>query len=249
MGFVIQWLRSFVFTIQMYVMLAVIGFGLMPFALVSRTWVYRTIHTYIWWVRWTASWMINLKFEVRGTPPKDEVIVGAKHHSFLDVLMIAGAVPKPKFIMKSSLRYVPVIAQYAKLTGTVAVERGKRSQAIKHMMAEISRGDAPRGQLMIYPQGTRVAPGAYKPYKIGTYVLYSELGQACVPVAANVGLFWGKYGIYKEAGTAIIEFLDPIKPGLDSDAFMEKLEETIEFHSNKLMKEAGFDVDPQDNEH
>ena len=147
--------------------------------------------------------------------------------------------------MKASLKWAPILGQYAMRIGCIPVERGKRAEAIKYMMEEVQSGSAPAGQLIIYPQGTRVAPNDYVPYKVGTAVLYRETGQKCVPAATNVGVFWPRYGIYREKGTAVVEFLEPIEQGLDKEAFMSRLEKAIETRSNELMKEAGFVGIPQ----
>jgi 1-acyl-sn-glycerol-3-phosphate acyltransferase len=94
--------------------------------------------------------------------------------------------------------------------------------------------------LIIYPQGTRVAPGEKLPYKVGTAVLYTQLGQPCVPVGTNVGIFWQKRGIVRHPGLAVVDFLPSIAPGLSNDAFMAELERRVETSSNALMREAGF---------
>ncbi|NIR61199.1 MAG: 1-acyl-sn-glycerol-3-phosphate acyltransferase, partial [Gammaproteobacteria bacterium] len=91
----------------------------------------------------------------------------------------------PKFIMKSILRYAPFLGWYALRIGCVPVDRGRRAEAIRQMMRGVTDGTAPAGQLIIYPQGTRVAPGRHLPYKVGTAVLYHETGQSCVPAATN----------------------------------------------------------------
>jgi 1-acyl-sn-glycerol-3-phosphate acyltransferase len=226
----------------MYVMMLVLAIFFTPFAIFSRDWVYRAVHTYCAWVRWTASWMVGLKSEVRGTPPSDEVLIAAKHQSFFDIIMIVSAVPKPKFIMKSSLRFAPILGWYALRLGCVPVNRGKRAEAIRQMMAGVKDGSAPAGQLIIYPQGTRVAWDAKRPYKVGTYVLYKELQQPCVPTTCNVGVFWPRHGIYRRPGHAIVEFLDPIAPGLAQAEFMRRLEDDVEGGSRELMEEAGFKV-------
>ena len=96
---------------------------------------------------------------------------------------------------------------------------------------------------MIYPQGTRVAPGAKKPYKVGTAVLYEGLGFPCVPVATNAGVFWPRTGVMRKPGLAIVDFLDPIEPGVGRDDFLARLEDVIETRSNELMLEVGFDPD------
>jgi 1-acyl-sn-glycerol-3-phosphate acyltransferase len=192
--------------------------------------------------------MVGLRSEIRGAPPGDEVIIAAKHQSFFDIIMIVHVIPRPKFIMKSSLKYAPILGWYANRMGCIAVDRGRRAVAIAQLKAGALDARNGPGQLIIYPQGTRVAPGASRPYKIGTGVLYEQLGQDCVPAATNVGVFWPRHGIYRKPGLAVVEFLPRIKTGLAVDDFMATLKETVEEASDRLMVEAGFDVGaPDDN--
>ncbi|RYI03168.1 MAG: 1-acyl-sn-glycerol-3-phosphate acyltransferase, partial [Acetobacteraceae bacterium] len=184
--------------------------------------------------------LTGLKSEVRGTPPTGEALIAAKHQSFLDIILIFNAVPAGKFIMKRELMFTPFLGQYALRIGCVPVNRGKRGAAIARMKADVAAGAAEPGQLIIYPQGTRVAPGASKPYKVGTGLLYEQLGQPCHPVGTNVGLFWPKHGILRKPGLAVVEFLPPIAPGLPIPEFMAQLETRIEASSNSLLSEAGF---------
>ena len=165
-------------------------------------------------------------------------MVAAKHQSFLDIILIFGAMDRPRFIMKRELIYAPIIGLYALRIGCIAVNRGKRSAAMKKMKEDLKKGLADPGQLIIYPQGTRVAPGVSKPYKIGTGVTYEALGQTCVPVAVNCGYFWPRRGILKKPGRAVVEFLDPIEPGLSVKDFMQRLEAVVEAESNRLLEEA-----------
>jgi len=243
MGHAIQWLRSLLFVGQIYVMMPVIGLLFAPWALFSRTGARVCCKTYSHWVFWTARWMVGIRTEVRGTPPSGEILIAAKHQSFLDIMMIFTALPKAKFIMKKEILYTPVIGQYAKLLGCVAVDRGKRGAAIDKMVRDVHEGRQEAGQLIIYTQGTRVAPGVKAPYKAGTGVLYEQLSQTCVPVATNVGVMWPRKGIMRKPGTAVVEFLDPIASGKSRTAFMTELEAVVESKSNALMREAGFDAD------
>lgn len=238
--YAVQWVRSLLFVIQIYIMMLVIGLAYFPWALVSRNGAMAGCHAWANWVRLTAPFMIGLKIEVRGTPPTDEVLVAGKHQSFLDIILIFSEIPAGKFIMKKQILYTPIIGQYGARIGCVAVDRGKRTEAIKKMVRDVAAGQAHPGQLIIYPQGTRIAPGVKAPYKIGTGVLYRETGQDVAPVACNVGMFWPKAGIMKYPGTAVIEFLPRIPAGLELDEFMERLEREIEVASDALMKEAGL---------
>ncbi len=242
MAYAIQWLRSLIFSGLIYAAMLGVGLFYLPWALWSPAGAVAACHRWCAMVRWLAHHVVGLRTEVRGTPPEDEVMVAAKHQSFLDIVMIYGAVPRGKFIMKRLLMYAPILGLYALRVGCVPVNRGKRAQAIKKMIADVTAGRAEPGQLIIYPQGTRVAPGVPRPYKTGTGALYRELAQDCVPVAVNVGVFWPRRGIYRRPGLAVVEFLPRIPQGLTTAEFMTRLEAEVEAASNLLMAEAGFPV-------
>ena len=236
----IRWVLSLVFVVQMYLAMAVLAIVFAPWALFSRRGAYCAMHSYCRWVIFTARVLCGLRCEVRGTPPTTEALIAPKHQSFLDIIMIFHAVPAGKFVMKAELMYAPFLGQYARKIGCVPVNRGKRGAAIARMKADVAHGAADPGQLIIYPQGTRVAPGLKKPYKVGTGLLYEQLAQPCHPVATNVGVFWPKRGILRKPGLAVVEFLPPIAPGLPVAEFMRRLESDVETHSNRLMTAAGF---------
>jgi 1-acyl-sn-glycerol-3-phosphate acyltransferase len=240
MAHALQWLRSLAFIVQMYLMMALLGLVFTPWAIYERRGAFAGIRTYCRWVRWSARWMVGLHSEVRGEVPTGEVLIASKHQSFLDIILICSVVPRPKFIMKKDLRWAPVLGWYAVRIGCVPVDRGKRGMAIQRMMNEVQSGAIRPGQLIIYPQGTRVAPGKPVPYKIGTGLLYRQTGQACVPAATNVGVFWPRAGILRKPGLAVVEFLPVIPPGLPIEDFMQRLEEEVETASDRLMAEAGF---------
>lgn len=243
MRFAIQWLRSFLFVFQIYFMMPIFGLMFAPWAIFSKRGARVCCKSYSRWVFWTARFMVGIRCEVRGTPPSGEVLIAAKHQSFLDIMMIFTALPTAKFIMKKEILRTPVIGQYAKLLDCVAVDRGKRGAAIDKMVKDVKEGHQEAGQLIIYSQGTRVAPGVKADYKVGTGVLYEQLGQPCVPVATNVGVLWPRTGIMRKPGVAVVEFLDQIEPGLDRKEFMEILETRVEEKSDTLMRELGFDPD------
>lgn len=238
----IQWLRSLVFVVVIYAWMAILGILFFPYALLTKRGALSACKLYARSVIWMAGWMVGIKGEVRGIVPKDEVMIAAKHQSFFDILLIFNAIPHGKFIMKRELLWTPVIGLYAKRLGCIPVDRGRKGTAIAKMVKDVATEFSEPGQLVIYPQGTRVAPGAKKPYKVGSAILYDGLGMPCVPVAANVGVFWPRTGIMRKPGRAVVEFLDPIAPGVPRNDFMAQLEQAIESQSNLLMKEAGFDL-------
>jgi 1-acyl-sn-glycerol-3-phosphate acyltransferase len=236
----LQYVLSFVFIVQMYVAMAVIGLLFLPWALVSHRGAYAACHSYCVWVMWTARLLVGIRCEIRGTPPADPVLIAAKHQSFLDILMIFSAIPRGRFVMKKELMWTPILGQYARRIECIAVDRGKRGVAIKKMLADVKAGTQEGGQLIIYAQGTRVPPGEKRPYKIGTGAIYQDLGQDCVPVATNVGVFWPKRSMLRLPGVAVVDFLPRIPAGKPIPEFMADLERVVEARSDALMAEAGF---------
>ncbi|MDQ9783484.1 lysophospholipid acyltransferase family protein, partial [Serratia marcescens] len=91
----------------------------------------------------------------------------------------------------------------------ISVERGggPRSliKTLRRAAAEVKLGR----QLVIFPEGTRTAPGAEPSYKAGVAQIYAESGVACLPIALNSGLFWPRRTFMRYPGTLVVEFLDP----------------------------------------
>lgn len=239
MRYAIQWLRSLIFIAQMYVVLISMVLIFTPIAVFWHGAAPFWMNRFCKWIRLSARFLIGLRTEVRGEVPKGAVLVASKHQSFMDSITLLSVLDTPRFIMKKELASIPILGWHARLAGFVPVDRGKRGKAIAQLMADVKAGQT-AGQLIIYPQGTRVAPGAKLPYKMGSAALYSQLGQDCVPVATNIGVFWPRKSIYRKSGTAVFEFLPTIKPGMPNAEFIAELEAQIETASNRLMAEAGF---------
>jgi 1-acyl-sn-glycerol-3-phosphate acyltransferase len=234
----VQWVLSLIFIAQMYLMMAVFAIvGAIP-SIFSRGFAVMVVRGYAQWVVASARILLGLKVEVRGTVPKGGVLVAAKHQSFFDIIVLFAIMPNARFIMKRELIYTPFLGQYALRIGCVPIDRSKRGGAIGKMKSDVARtGDVP-GQLVIYPQGTRVPPGEVMPYKVGAGLLYAQLGQTCHPMATNIGLFWPKRGILRKRGTTVVQFLDTVPPGLSVGTFMRRIESEIEAASNLLLAEA-----------
>ncbi len=105
---------------------------------------------------------------------------------------------------------------------------------MKDMVAHAEKSAEAASQLHIYPQGTRVLPGAKRPYKIGAGGLYERRGQPHAPAATNVGVFWSRRSrAYRKPGLAVLEFLEPIPAGLPIPEFMTRMEAVVEENSDR----------------
>jgi len=106
-------------------------------------------------------------------------------------------------------------------------------------MVAAARPIAAQGRpIVIFPEGTRVAPGAHLPYQPGVAALYQALALPLVPAAVNSGLFWGRRSFVKRSGRITLEFLEPIPPGRSRRRVMAELERRVETATADLLREA-----------
>ncbi|WP_242626546.1 lysophospholipid acyltransferase family protein [Paracoccus sediminis] len=232
----------------LHVALATVAIGLLGLPLLlrhGRDGANRVATRWIGYMLWAARLHLGVRCEVRGTPPTDDCIVAAKHQCFLDILVIAHAVPRRAFIMKREVMRVPIMGWYAWKTGCIPIDRAKGRDAMRAITGEINRRLAGEGlgQLIIYPEGTRTKPGERRPYKHGVSTIRGGTGLRVVPVAVNTGLFWPRKGWGIRPGRAVVEFLPPVSPEVPAEGFIPRLEAEVETHSDRLMAEAGFNAE------
>jgi 1-acyl-sn-glycerol-3-phosphate acyltransferase len=192
---------------------------------------------------WTNLWLLRvvcgIKADIRGLEhiPPGGAIIASKHQSAWETFALLPLVHNPVFILKRELMWIPFFGWCLWKSQMIPVNRGARGPALA-AMTQRARIEVERGrQIIIFPEGTRRAPGAEPRYKFGVAHLYAELGVPCVPVALNSGLFWPRRSFRRFPGTVRIEFLDPIQPGLDKQVFADRLCATIETATARLVEE------------
>jgi 1-acyl-sn-glycerol-3-phosphate acyltransferase len=165
---------------------------------------------------------------------RGQAIYAAKHQSSWDTLVLALYLDKPAYVLKRELLFIPLFGACLLKAGHIAVDRTGRAAALRRMLATAKARRAQRRDILIFPEGTRVAPGRHKPYQPGVAALYGALDLPVVPVALNSGLFWSRRSFTKKPGVITLEFLPPIPPGLARRAFMAELETRLENASRRL---------------
>jgi 1-acyl-sn-glycerol-3-phosphate acyltransferase len=188
---------------------------------------------------WLAKHIAGLSFEIEGLDqlPKTGVILAAKHQSFFDTFALIPSLEDPVYILKRELLWIPLFGWYAAKQDMIPINRADKGRAIPQMLVR-AREELARGrELIIYPEGTRKAPGAPPDYKYGIARLYSDLKVPVVPVVMHPGLFWPRHGFKRQAGHFKVRFLDPIMPGMAPDAFFRHLIDVTETASDALLIE------------
>lgn len=238
--------RSLVFNIAFYLNLLVWMLIFLPALLMPRKVLIRAAQAWGTSSVWLLKVLVGMRVEIRGREriPPGGLLVAAKHQSFLETFALLPLVDDPAFILKRELLWIPLFGWLAWKAGMVPIDRSGGAQALAAMNRRARAEIAAGRQILIFPEGTRRAAGAPPAYKFGVAHLYRAFGVACLPVALNSGLYWPRRQFIRRPGTAVIEILDPIPPGLSRDVFLQELQDRIETASNRLLAEGLADLGP-----
>ena len=233
-------LRSFAANAAFYIWGAAINLAWVPALALPRM---ATVRGQTYWAKgvlWLTRITAGIRFEVRGAEnlPDGPMLIACKHQSAWDTLIWHVIARDPAIVMKAELLAIPVYGWYCRKAKMIAIDRDAGPSALRKMVGAAREAVEAGRPVIIFPQGTRVAPGAVAPYLPGSAALYGALGVPCVPVALNSGLFWPRDGWARRAGTIVLEYLPPIAPGLRRREFMATLEERIETASARLASHA-----------
>jgi len=234
-------LRSILFNLAYLAWSIVMHIVCMPLLLAPEAWVWRAAHLWIDGTLFLLRLICGLGHRELGVEnlPQGPAIIAAKHQSAWETLFLSRRLNHPAFILKRELLMIPVFGWFIQKVGMIAVDRAGKAAALKKMVRDANDRFAQGRQIIIFPEGTRVAPGEHKPYQPGIAALYGQLNVPVVPVALNSGLYWGRKAWMKKPGKILIEYLPPIPPGLDRKAFMAELEKRLEPAATRLLSGAG----------
>lgn len=237
--------RSAVFNIVFYVNVLVLMIGGLPSIFMGRRAAMGMAKLWACTSLWFLDKICGLRVEFRGLElvPKDGVIIAAKHQSILETFALIIHIPDFAYVFKRELNWIPLFGWYLMAVDQIAIDRSAGSTALTQVTNGIARFLKERRAIFIFPEGTRRAVGAPPRYKHGVSHAYSTLGARVVPVALNTGIFWPRRSFLRKPGTAVIEFLPVIEPGLTIEDFARRLQDTIETNTNALVDEA-FRGDP-----
>ena len=186
------------------------------------------------------------KLEVRGHErlPAHGCLVIAKHQSAWDTFGLIPLFRDPAIVLKDELKWIPFYGWFCIKFAHILVKREKASTALKSLIREAKNRLARDREVLIFPEGTRTAPGTPPDYKPGYIALYEALNTTTVPLALNSGLFWPRRSLWRYPGTIVVEFLEPVPPGLPRTEFRRRIESAIEEASARLIREAAESANP-----
>jgi 1-acyl-sn-glycerol-3-phosphate acyltransferase len=187
--------------------------------------------------------IVGSRVEIRGEENviRGPALVAAKHQSAWETMAIVLFFPKPTYILKRELIWLPLFGWHLLKAGQVPINRGDRQKALNSMTEGVRRATRQGRHILIFPEGTRRKVGAPPSYRYGVARIYASLGDVpCQPVALVSGLAWPRNTLLHYPRRIIMEFLPPIPAGLSGETFVERMKESVEDISGRLAAEAGY---------
>lgn len=237
--------RSLVFNALFYLNLIVLMLAAIPALLMPRRVIVALTKQ---WGR-TSLWLLRVVcgvgVEWRGLEkiPAGPLLIAAKHQSTWETFALLPLFKDPTYIIKRELMWIPLFGWCCRKAGMIPVDRGAGKKTLIRIREGTRAALADGRQIVVFPEGTRRAAGAEADYKSGVAHVYVGVGATCLPVALNSGLFWPRRKLMRYPGTIVVEFLDPIPPGLRRDNFLDRLENAIEDATARLVDEGRRDLE------
>jgi 1-acyl-sn-glycerol-3-phosphate acyltransferase len=228
-------LRSALFNVGAAVLTFGIGFLLLP-TLVTRRSAGFTVQLWARLVLWWLALSVGLRVRLTGAEhlPEGPAILAAKHQSTFDTVFWLTLDPLPAYVLKRELLLIPFYGWYCGRAGMLPVDRAGGGPALKRMMRGAQRVVAEGRKIVIFPEGTRTAPGERRAWHPGVAALLST-GAPLVPVATDSGAFWGRRAFRKRPGVLTVAVLPAVPAGLPRGLRIGAAEAAVEAESLRLI--------------
>lgn len=214
-----------------YAALALLSFALPP---LTR---YRIITTWSRCVIWAARVVCGIRYRVVGAEhlPQRPCIILSKHQSAWETLALQLIFPPQVWVLKKELLRVPFFGWGLAMLSPIAIDRSARREALQQLIDQGRQRLAAGFCIVIFPEGTRVAPGRRGHYRPGGARLAVATGTPVIPVAHNAGLRWGRNAFIKQPGLVTVSIGAPIDPqGMGVEDLARRVEDWIEGEMPRL---------------
>lgn len=243
-------IRSTLYNLCFYGLTAFACILCLPTLFMPRRAFMTVVHAFVFTNHILERTILGLDFEVRGREnlPAGACIIAAKHQSAYETTKIHILLDDPAIILKKELLKIPLWGRYLAKSDVIAIDRSTPKAAIESIQAGARRVMLQNRQIVIFPQGTRVAPHVKakdRPYKIGVVRIQEATNLPIIPLAMNSGVFWPRNSWTKKPGRVVFEFLPPVMQRDNPSQTLSDLQEKLESRSNMLMEEALYQQTPK----
>ncbi|BAV34815.1 1-acyl-sn-glycerol-3-phosphate acyltransferase [Sulfuricaulis limicola] len=224
-------LRSLLFNLVMFVSVLIYAPLMLPTALLPYPLRYRLISQWARFQVFLLKTLCRLDYRVEGLEhlPPGAAILLSKHQSAWETIAFQQIFPAQTWVLKRELMWIPLFGWALALTRPIAIDRGAGRKAVEAVVTQGRERLQSGIWVVVFPEGTRVAPGTRKRYAMGGAILAAETGYPVVPVAHNAGSFWLRRGFLKKPGTVRVVIGPTINPrGRKAEEIIKQVEEWIE---------------------
>jgi len=210
--------------------------ALLTFALPALT-RYRIITVWSRCVVWAARVLCGIRYRVVGAEhlPRQPCIILSKHQSAWETLALQLIFPPQVWVLKKELLRVPFFGWGLAMLSPIAIDRSARREALQQLIEQGRERLAAGFCIVIFPEGTRIAPGQRGKYRPGGARLAVETATPVIPVAHNAGLCWGRNAFIKRPGLVTVSIGAPIDPrDMNADQLARRVEDWIEGEMTRL---------------
>jgi len=193
------------------------------------------------WARtmlWFLRVVCGIRLRVTGAenlPLDGPALIAAQHQSAFDTVVWHALLPRPAYVMKAELMRIPGWGAMARHVHSIPVDREGGASALKRLVRATREAAAAGYQVVIFPEGTRSAPGEVAPWQPGFAAMAAATALPVVPVATDSGRFWGKRAFTKRPGVLTVAVLPPILPGLPRAELTARAEKAVAAASAALV--------------
>ena len=191
------------------------------------------------WSKFCLEIFLSTKVIVKGKENilnNEKFFIASAHQSQFEAFFLQSLFNSPVFILKKELLRIPIFGWYLKKIGSISIDRNKITKENLGFSDQIkNHTNNSNRPIIICPQSTRVDVLDRSSFKKGVKRIYEELNIFCQPVALNSGSVWPKNGKLKPNKTLTISILDPIKPGMNPDEFINMLQKNIYEEIDKII--------------
>jgi 1-acyl-sn-glycerol-3-phosphate acyltransferase len=235
--------RAYLFNLAFFGLTLVVTFLALPLLLAPREGIMTVARLWARAVIALLRIIVGVRLEVRGMEhiPPGPVVIAAKHQSAFDTIVWLTLLPDIAYVLKKELLSIPLYGWHARKMGMIPVDRAGGGPALRAMLRGAQAALEEGRQVVIFPEGTRTAPGQRVPYQPGV-VAIAGLGVApVIPVATDSGRVWGRRAVLKRPGVIRISVLPPLPSGLPRAKLLSELAAAIETETDRLFGEETVD--------
>jgi 1-acyl-sn-glycerol-3-phosphate acyltransferase len=232
-------LRSALFNAAVFVLTWTVILGSLPLLVAPRAALREVLRVWARAIVWLLRAVCGVRVELRGLEriPQGGCVLAAKHQSAFDTAIWVALLPDAAYVLKRELLSIPVYGWLARKARMIPVDRKGGGGALRAMLRQAVEAVAAGRQVVIFPEGTRTAPGERVPYQPGVVAIAAATSAPVLPVATDSGRIWGRRAFRKNPGVIRVSVLPPLPAGLNRAAMMAALEAAIETETAALLAE------------